>query len=109
MSIFSKEALLDQHILITGATGGIGSETAKTIAKMGAKVTITGRNQKRLVQLKTELENVTTKDKIHAIEADINNEQGRLNLLTKSEEAFGIVSGLVNSAGITGGEQSLKV
>ncbi|WP_277678431.1 SDR family NAD(P)-dependent oxidoreductase [Gracilibacillus dipsosauri] len=103
MSIFSKEALLDQHILITGATGGIGSETAKTIAKMGAKVTITGRNQKRLVQLKTELENVTTKDKIHAIEADINNEQGRLNLLTKSEEAFGIVSGLVNSAGITGG------
>lgn len=52
MSIFSKEALLDQHILITGATGGIGSETAKTIAKMGAKVTITGRNKKKASTIK---------------------------------------------------------
>ncbi|WP_341201227.1 SDR family NAD(P)-dependent oxidoreductase [Planomicrobium okeanokoites] len=45
MSLFAKDALSHKHILITGATGGIGYETAKVVAGMGAKVTITGRNE----------------------------------------------------------------
>ncbi len=44
MAIYSREALLGKHALVTGATGGIGYETTKLIAQMGATVTITGRN-----------------------------------------------------------------
>ncbi|MBK7453348.1 MAG: SDR family NAD(P)-dependent oxidoreductase [Anaerolineales bacterium] len=36
----------DKIVLITGATNGIGKQTALSLAKMNAQVFITGRNQK---------------------------------------------------------------
>lgn len=53
--IFSQNALQDKHILITGATGGIGYETAKTVVQMGANVTITGRKEEKLNELKKDI------------------------------------------------------
>ena len=40
--------LTGKRILITGATGGIGRETAIQLSKLGAVVVITGRNEERL-------------------------------------------------------------
>ena len=39
--------LRDQRVLITGATAGIGQETAKLFARRGASVVITGRDTQR--------------------------------------------------------------
>ena len=36
--------LKDQRVLVTGATAGIGRETAKLFARRGATVVVTGRN-----------------------------------------------------------------
>ena len=36
--------LQDQRVLVTGATAGIGQETAKLFARRGASVVITGRD-----------------------------------------------------------------
>jgi len=36
----------DKIILITGATSGIGFQTALSLAKMGAQVIVVGRSQK---------------------------------------------------------------
>ena len=33
-----------KHALVTGATGGLGIETARALASVGASVTITGRS-----------------------------------------------------------------
>src|ERR1700746_1551310 len=37
----------DQRVLVTGATAGIGRETAKLCARRGATVVVTGRNAER--------------------------------------------------------------
>jgi len=42
------ETLKDKNVLIAGATGGIGSNTAKLLAASGAKLFLTGRNQEKL-------------------------------------------------------------
>ncbi|MDN6363652.1 MAG: SDR family NAD(P)-dependent oxidoreductase, partial [Tetragenococcus koreensis] len=52
MAIFSSEVFKNQHALVTGATGGIGYETAKGLARMGADIPITGRKEAILKQLK---------------------------------------------------------
>lgn len=41
--------------LITGATGALGSASARTMAQCGAKLTIAGGNQKQLAALESEL------------------------------------------------------
>ena len=42
MTIFAFDLLKGEHALITGATGGIGYETAKILASIGSSITITG-------------------------------------------------------------------
>lgn len=100
MKIFSNEALKDRVILITGATGGIGSETAKVVADMGAKVVISGRNDQKLAKLKEELLQITSSSNIFSIKVDITSENERLKLVKASMEQFGSVYGLVNAAAI---------
>lgn len=41
-------SLQDRVILVTGASGGLGSELARTCAALGARVVLTGRHVKRL-------------------------------------------------------------
>lgn len=104
MSVFANDALSHKHILITGATGGIGYETAKVVAGMGAKVTITGRNEEKLKGLADELESITHKEKIAVLPADLTKKEERLNLIADAEKAHGFINGLVNSAGVAGGK-----
>ncbi|WP_445491319.1 SDR family NAD(P)-dependent oxidoreductase [Niallia sp. 03133] len=103
MAIFSKEALAEKHILITGATGGIGQETAKVIASMGASVTVTGRKVHALEKLKQELLTITEEEKIFAKAADLSDESDRQELVKSSEKQLGFIYGLVNNAAIMGG------
>ena len=48
-----------QHAVVTGATGGLGIETARALASVGASVTITGRSAEKidaaLATLRTQL------------------------------------------------------
>ena len=47
-AIINPMDLSGRHILVTGASAGIGRATAILAAKLGARVTITGRDQGRL-------------------------------------------------------------
>ncbi|WP_059103511.1 SDR family NAD(P)-dependent oxidoreductase [Shouchella shacheensis] len=83
--IFSNEALKDQHILITGASGGIGDVIAKVVASMGASVTITGRNESKLGALREALESVTDKRKIFVKRCDLaRSDEKRRTLCSRS-------------------------
>lgn len=43
-----KNSLKDRVYLVTGATGGLGKATSMALAKYGATVVLTGRNEKKL-------------------------------------------------------------
>jgi len=53
--IFSDDALRDRHILITGASSGIGANAAKFFSELGAKVILVGRSAHKLNTLSEEL------------------------------------------------------
>lgn len=103
MTVFSASALEGQHVLITGATGGIGLETAKITAAMGARLTITGRNESKLSELAAELSSVTDSQKVFVRTADITKEEDLAQLLEEAEAIHGKITGLVNSAAMAGG------
>lgn len=104
MSIFSKEALQHKHVLVTGATGGIGYETAKLLVSMGARVTITGRNKEKLDDLERELLELADKEQVFSQAADLTQKEDRDSLIGNAEDRLGFINGLVNSAGVSGGK-----
>lgn len=53
---FNPFSLAGKTVLVTGASSGIGRETAIVCSKMGANVIITGRNEERLNETLNQLE-----------------------------------------------------
>ena len=90
------ELLKGKNVLLTGATGGIGSKTAKLLLSSGANVFITGRNAEKLEKIGNELHiNV---DKRFA--ADISNAHDVALLKERFFTVFETIDVLVNAAGI---------
>ncbi len=84
----------DKTVLLTGASGGIGKAIAVELAKRGAWLVLTGRNEVALNKLKNALENPSRHE---VMVADINNASDR-KLLTVQ---CGHVDILINNAGIS--------
>ncbi len=90
-------SLAGKTALVTGATGGIGSEIAKSLKQAGARVIISGTKQENLDKLRNELGGDTI-----AIAANLADKDSIDNLISKAEEASnGAISVLVCNAGIT--------
>ncbi|KAL6007765.1 hypothetical protein ACLOJK_033267 [Asimina triloba] len=60
-----------EESLITGATGGLGKETARVLAKRGAKVIIPARSMKRGMQVKESLLAENPNANLHVVEMDL--------------------------------------
>ena len=88
--------LKGQKVLITGATGGIGSATAKLFAEQGAIIGLSGTRKEKLEKLASEL-NTTT----FIYECNLSNEQDVSELFDKADTEMGGVDILVCNAGIT--------
>ena len=63
-------------VVITGATGVIGYQSALGIAKTGARVIITGRNTERGEAAKSSIQKDTGNDGIEFIVADVSSLKG---------------------------------
>jgi NAD(P)-dependent dehydrogenase (short-subunit alcohol dehydrogenase family) len=85
-------------IIITGATSGIGRETALAFAAAGARVVIAGRRAERLESLVRELENKGCE--ALAVKTDVADQGQVENLVAKAIERFGKIDTLVNNAGV---------
>ena len=90
------EIIKGKNILVTGATGGIGSHTVKLLVSGGANVFITGRNKEKLEQIA--IENKIPGERIFA--ADLSNST-QVELLKENYfKAFQTIDVLVNSSGV---------
>ncbi len=84
--------------LITGASSGIGRETAIAFAKAGMDVALVARSQDKLTQLATDLAQYGVTAQGYAIDlSDLSTLPGSLEQLLAD---FGSVSVLVNNAGM---------
>ncbi|WNC13441.1 SDR family NAD(P)-dependent oxidoreductase [Brevibacillus brevis] len=99
MTIFSNTAFRGKHALITGATGGIGSATAKLLASMGAAITLSGRNESRLESVSKEIRQQFPESTVHVIRADLTHQSERRKLVEGAVRQGGPISFLVNNAG----------
>ncbi len=87
--------LQDRHVLITGASRGIGAEMADEFAKAGAQVTLVARSADAL-------EAVAAKVGGRAVTADLTDRAAVDALIPRVEAEFGPVDVLVNNAGLEG-------
>jgi 3-oxoacyl-[acyl-carrier protein] reductase len=84
--------LRDATVLVTGGSSGIGRSIANILIDAGAKVAITGRDEKRLAEAAQSL-------KALPIRADVSNEADVLRTYDEVLRAFGHLDVLVNNAG----------
>lgn len=88
--------LTGKGALITGTTGGIGAELARTLHKAGATIAISGTREEKLQELAAEIG-----DRCHVVACNLRDREAVAKLPEKAEEAVGQLDILVNNAGIT--------
>lgn len=84
-------------ILITGAASGIGAQTVRDLAKLGAKVSIVDRNEKGLHEVADEIKKSGLPTPLPIV-ADITKDTARI--VDETIKHFGQLDVLVNNAGI---------
>ena len=90
---------LNQIVLVTGSSRGIGKEIAKAFAREGAIVMIVGRNSQMADQTRQEL--IEQGFKAESFSCDVTNLKNVQEIVNKILDKYKRVDILVNNAGIT--------
>jgi NAD(P)-dependent dehydrogenase (short-subunit alcohol dehydrogenase family) len=93
--------LEDRSVIVTGASGGVGSACARLFASHGAKLTLVDRNEASLSALAAEIDTEAM-----TLALDVTSEDDMVQMASRTVERFGGIDTLVAAAGIlrTGGE-----
>ena len=89
----------DNNVVVTGASKGIGRETARLFAKEGANVALVARSIDKLEQLKQELKQIYSNQRFLAIRCDVADKEQVLRMSKQILDEFKYVDILVNNAG----------
>ena len=85
--------------LITGATDGIGKETAKCLAGFNARLILVGRDQSKGDSVRNELMVQTGNDQIDIMTADLSNMNAIQKLSEEIHQKYNKLNVLINNAG----------
>jgi NAD(P)-dependent dehydrogenase (short-subunit alcohol dehydrogenase family) len=88
--------LKGKRALVTGSTAGIGFAAARLLAAEGARVTVNGRQQKRVESAVRSIRETTGGADVHGVAADLATAQGCAQLIAQIPD----VDVLVNNVGI---------
>jgi len=92
-------SLKDKVALITGASQGIGRDTARALSEAGAKVAVAARNEDKLASLVAEIESAG--GQAFAIKLDVADPDQIKSAFKQVTEKFARLDILVNNAAIT--------
>ncbi len=90
---------LDETVLITGATSGIGKATAILFAQKGYRLILTGRRPDRLQNLKKELKDSYSID-VKTLQFDVRDLEKTKKMISALPEAWKNIDILINNAGL---------
>jgi 3-oxoacyl-[acyl-carrier protein] reductase len=100
-------SLKDKVAIVTGASQGIGRNTALALARAGAKVAVAARNEEKLATLVTEIE--ATGGAALAVKMDVADADQVKAGFKQVIEKFGRLDILVNNAAITRDGLSMRM
>ena len=100
-------SLAGQVVLVTGASGGLGAHFAQVLATAGATVAVAARRDDRVAAVVSEI--VSTGGRALAVSLDVTNLESVAGAFDVTEQDAGLVTVVVNNAGIVDGERALDV
>jgi len=89
----------DKIVLITGATSGVGKETARELLKQGAQVVMLVRNTRKAEQVRDQFLKDNASAKVSIIECDLASLQSVRNAAGQIKKDFSKIDILINNAG----------
>ncbi len=97
----------DKIILVTGATSGIGFQTALALAKMGAQVIVTGRSQKTAEEAVTILKSASGNSRVDFLLANLSAQKNVRALAGQFKARYERLDVLINNAGLAASKKEL--
>lgn len=91
--------LAGQHVLVTGASSGLGRHFAGMLARSGAKLTLGARRAEALAETVAAVE--AEGGQAHAVVMDVTDRAAIEAALDRAQDRFGPLAVLVNNAGVT--------
>ncbi|MDI3327567.1 MAG: 2,4-dienoyl-CoA reductase [Alicyclobacillaceae bacterium] len=88
----------DRVAVVTGGSSGLGKAMAEEFARLGAFVTITGRNEERLHAAAQDLLSRVPGARVLAVPGDVRRPEDVDRLVAETKRAFGKIDILVNNA-----------
>ena len=85
--------------LVTGASGGLGAQFARTLSKAGAGVVLAARRTDRLKDLRAEIE--AEGGDAHVVTLDVNDHDSIKSAVAHAETEMGTIDILVNNSGVS--------
>ena len=98
-SVSETNLMVGKIVLITGGTGGIGKATAIGLARLGARVGITGRDLRRAEQAAAEIRKLSGNPAVDAFAADLSSQSEVHRLATAVLNAYPRLDVLINNVG----------
>jgi NAD(P)-dependent dehydrogenase (short-subunit alcohol dehydrogenase family) len=85
--------------LVTGASSGLGSQFARTLAKAGAGVVLAARRVDKLMSLRAEIE--SEGGDAHVVELDVTKHDSIKSAVAHAETEMGTIDILINNSGVS--------
>jgi NAD(P)-dependent dehydrogenase (short-subunit alcohol dehydrogenase family) len=85
--------------MVTGASGGLGAQFARTLAKAGAGVVLAARRVERLKTLRAEIE--AEGGDAHVVQLDVTDHDSVKAAVAHAETEMGTIDILVNNSGVS--------
>lgn len=92
--------MINRTVLITGATDGIGKQTAIELAKLGYRVIIHGRNKECVQQTANEIQHTTNNTQLSSLVCDLSSLHAVRNLAEEIKSNYDRLDILINNAGV---------